>query len=120
MLNTPILAVLGLATMVVDGHMLLNLPKPFPSQSQAGNGPLAADGSNFPCKSTGPATFEGGTATNMPLGSLQPLQFMGGATRTSFSFDSDFLLLTSSQTAVDPAKSLSPTTPHQPKTPSGR
>ena len=86
MLKTSVLAVIGLATMAVEGHMLLNLPAPFPSQSKpdgnnGNNGPLYPDGRNFPCKSTGPETYEGGTATPMPLGSTQPLQFMGGATR---------------------------------------
>lgn len=81
MLKTSIFTVCGLAAMV-NSHMLLNIPKPFPSQDSAGNGPLDGSGSNFPCKSTGPATYEGGTATPMALGSTQPLQFKGGATHS--------------------------------------
>ena len=82
MLKTSILGVFGMAALAVDGHMLLNIPAPVPSQNNAGNGPLDPSGSNFPCKSTGPATYEGGVATPMALGSTQPLQFKGGATRT--------------------------------------
>lgn len=69
-------AILGVAS-VSNAHMLLSTPTRFSTPS-IDNGPLLADGSNFPCKTTG-GTFAGDT-TSMALGSTQPLAFTGGAT----------------------------------------
>ncbi|KAH8590998.1 hypothetical protein B0O99DRAFT_281018 [Bisporella sp. PMI_857] len=73
-LTTSGLAVLGLAT-ISNAHMLLAHPPPYPDQNLS-NGPLAADGSDFPCKSS---SYTGGTTTTLTPGSSQPLDFTGTA-----------------------------------------
>jgi hypothetical protein len=65
----------GLAT-AAQAHMLLRIPAPYTSPSLA-NGPLAVDGSNFPCQSTGGAFV--GTATKMEKGAKQKMGFTGQA-----------------------------------------
>lgn len=65
----------GLAS-VSQAHMLLRTPAPYTSP-QLQNGPLAADGSNFPCQSTGGAFT--GTATKMEKGATQKMSFTGSA-----------------------------------------
>ncbi|KAK4147259.1 uncharacterized protein C8A04DRAFT_9230 [Dichotomopilus funicola] len=65
----------GLAA-VADAHMLLRLPAPYTSPAIQSS-PLAADGSNFPCQSTG-GPFQG-TPTKMAKGSKQQLGFTGSA-----------------------------------------
>lgn len=61
---------------VAQAHMLLRVPAPYTSPSLE-NGPLKADGSNFPCQSTGGAFT--GTATKMEKGSTQKMGFTGQA-----------------------------------------
>ncbi|RYP25894.1 hypothetical protein DL768_011658 [Monosporascus sp. mg162] len=78
MYPTKTLAAAGLLA-VANAHMLMKNPVPFPSQDLAGNGPLAADGSNFPCKYTGPDTYANGEANVYPQGSKQKLQTIGQA-----------------------------------------
>jgi hypothetical protein len=70
----------------INAHMQMKSPVPFPSQGKsdpaqngAVNGPLAADGSNFPCKYSGPDTYSGGQVNSYPLGSTQTLQTIGSA-----------------------------------------
>ncbi|RYO90158.1 hypothetical protein DL764_008487 [Monosporascus ibericus] len=78
MFFTKTLAAAGLLA-VANAHMLMKNPVPFPSQDLAGNGPLAVDGSNFPCKYTGPDTYANGEANVYPQGSKQKLQTIGQA-----------------------------------------
>jgi hypothetical protein len=66
----------GLAA-VSQAHMLLRIPAPYTSPSLQ-NGPLAVDGSNFPCQASAGATFSG-TATKMEKGSTQKMGFTGQA-----------------------------------------
>ncbi|RYO79839.1 hypothetical protein DL766_003926 [Monosporascus sp. MC13-8B] len=75
---TKTLAAAGLLA-VANAHMLMKNPVPFPSQNLGGNGPLADDGSNFPCKYTGPETYANGEANVYPQGSKQKLQTIGQA-----------------------------------------
>ncbi|RYP05729.1 hypothetical protein DL765_009743 [Monosporascus sp. GIB2] len=75
---TKTLAAAGLLA-VANAHMLMQNPVPFPSQNLGGNGPLADDGSNFPCKYTGPDTYANGEANVYPQGSKQKLQTIGQA-----------------------------------------
>ncbi|KAK3900672.1 hypothetical protein C8A05DRAFT_17043 [Staphylotrichum tortipilum] len=65
----------GLAS-VSQAHMLLRIPAPYSSPALQ-NGPLAPDGSNFPCQSTGGAFT--GTPTKMAKGSTQKMGFTGQA-----------------------------------------
>jgi len=65
----------GLAS-VSEAHMLLRTPVPYTSPSLQ-NGPLAPDGSNYPCQSTGGAFT--GTATKMAKGTTQKMGFTGQA-----------------------------------------
>ena len=51
--------------------MIMATPPPYGSPD---NSPLAADGSNFPCKAT---SNSGGTVTNMAIGASQKLSFLG-------------------------------------------
>ncbi|RYP67443.1 hypothetical protein DL770_008625 [Monosporascus sp. CRB-9-2] len=75
---TKTLAAAGLLA-VANAHMLMKNPVPFPSQDLAGNGPLKEDGSDFPCKYTGPDTYANGEANVYPQGSKQKLQTIGQA-----------------------------------------
>ena len=54
-------------------HMIMATPPPYGNPN---NFPLAADGSNFPCKAT---SNSGGTVTNMAIGASQKLSFTGTA-----------------------------------------
>jgi hypothetical protein len=58
-------------------HVVISEPKPF-AVPALHNGPIQPDGSDFPCQSSG--TYQTGGVTNvMPLGSRQPLAFVGTA-----------------------------------------
>ena len=73
-------AALAAATFIttVNAHMIMKTPKPFPfKDTSTANGPLLADGSNFPCKQT--VVFDPKNATAMPIGSQQSLTFTGSA-----------------------------------------
>ncbi|KAI0157509.1 lytic polysaccharide monooxygenase [Xylariaceae sp. FL1272] len=59
-------------------HMIMSSPSPY-DPTALNNSPLAADGSDFPCK-FGPAyTATGGTTNQYELGSDQTLSFVGSA-----------------------------------------
>ncbi|KAJ5267309.1 CAZyme family AA11 [Penicillium angulare] len=61
-----------------SGHMILNNPKPF-GKATLNNSPLAADGSDFPCKLR-PGAFEAPEEQNIVgVGETHPLSFEGGA-----------------------------------------
>lgn len=79
MYSTTILgAVLGLAS-VSSAHMIMATPVPY-GKSTLNNSPLAADGSDFPCKQrTGVYDAEGASNT-MAIGASVPLSFIGSAT----------------------------------------
>lgn len=70
---------------VANAHQLLKSPIPFPSQNTAPGGdlaanrPLQADGSDFPCKYTGPDTYSNGEVNVYPKGSTQTLATIGSA-----------------------------------------
>ena len=62
---------------LVSGHMIMATPKPFGNPD---NSPLSSSGANFPCKSTGSASFYSGVSNPpMPAGSTQTLSFTGSA-----------------------------------------
>ena len=62
----------------VHGHMLLEHPVPY-GKSTLNNGPLAADGSDYPCKQRQGVYDTQGANNIMPLGSTQSLSFTGSA-----------------------------------------
>lgn len=74
-------AALGLISSTTNAHMKLASPVPF-GQSSLNNGPLAADGSDFPCKQRpGVYEVEGALDLNqLAIGQPQKLSFIGGAT----------------------------------------
>jgi hypothetical protein len=75
--SSTTLAVFGLATLGA-AHMKMSTPVPF-GESTLNNSPLAADGSDFPCKQrTGVYAAEGASNT-LALGSTQKLAFVGSA-----------------------------------------
>jgi hypothetical protein len=75
--NSAFTVAMGLAA-CADAHMLMANPKPYVSQNTAGNGPLLADGSNFPCK--GETSYDAnGISNTWPLGSTQTLATIGEA-----------------------------------------
>ncbi|KAK4127416.1 lytic polysaccharide monooxygenase [Parathielavia appendiculata] len=61
--------------------MVMRLPVPYetPKISPQDNGPIKADGSDYPCRNAGGVDYTG-TATKMEKGSKQKLAFTGGAT----------------------------------------
>jgi hypothetical protein len=75
--SSTVLAVFGLATLGA-AHMKLVTPKPF-GESTLDNSPLAADGSDFPCKQRSGVYSAEGASNTMPLGSTQTVSFVGSA-----------------------------------------
>lgn len=75
--TTAALAIL--AAQSAGAHMFLATPIRF-AQPVATNGPLLPDGSNWPCQSSGGPYVAGAQMNVFPLGSKQPLAFIGGAT----------------------------------------
>lgn len=72
-----------LCTSLADAHMTLNTPEPF-DKANLNNSPLAADGSDFPCKLRPtvydlPAGTDRSTINVMKIGDQQPLSFTGSA-----------------------------------------
>ncbi|KAI1261296.1 lytic polysaccharide monooxygenase [Xylariaceae sp. FL1019] len=63
---------------VANAHMTMSSPSPF-DPSALNNSPLAADGSDFPCKFGAAYTATGGTTNQYTLGSDQTLSFVGSA-----------------------------------------
>ncbi|KAK2603465.1 hypothetical protein QQS21_004325 [Conoideocrella luteorostrata] len=75
---TKTLALTGLAALA-SAHMKISNPVPF-DKSNLDNGPLAADGSNFPCKYGGKIKYALEGASNVyAQGSTQKLSFIGSA-----------------------------------------
>lgn len=69
----------SLAASLVDAHMIMHTPHPYGEDSLT-NSPLAADGSDFPCKLR-PGVFNPPKSKNiMPIGAPQQLTFKGSAT----------------------------------------
>lgn len=76
---------------IAEGHILMASPVRATSPA-ATNGPLEADGSNYPCQLT-PGQTLAGESTSMELGSQQPLNFIGqsvhggGSCQISITYD---------------------------------
>lgn len=77
MFFNTLLAATGLAALS-SAHILISEPKPFAVPALR-NGPLAPDGSDFPCQSPDGIYDARGASNVMPLGSKQPLAFVGSA-----------------------------------------
>ncbi|KAK0371958.1 endoglucanase [Colletotrichum limetticola] len=76
-LSTSLMACLLLLSVGVNSHTLMQNPIPFPSQLRD-NGPVANDGSDWPCK--GEVDYDwSGVANIWERGSKQHLRAMGGA-----------------------------------------
>lgn len=67
-----------LAASVANGHMIMRDPVPY-SNNTLNNSPLAADGSDFPCKQR-PDMWNIVKMNEMPIGVPQKLDFYGSAT----------------------------------------
>lgn len=63
----------------VHGHMMMGSPVPY-GKSTLNNSPLAADGSDFPCKQRAGVYAAEGASNVMPIGVNQTLSFVGSAT----------------------------------------
>lgn len=70
-------AILGASA--VEAHMKMNKPTPY-SASSLNNSPLAADGSDFPCKLRDNAFEAPSEETIAQIGEAMPLTFIGSAT----------------------------------------
>jgi hypothetical protein len=68
----------GLATLA-EAHIKMRIPTPY-ATPEINNGPLATDGSNFPCQSTG--TFSDEPGASVKKGSSFKLGFTGEATHS--------------------------------------
>ncbi|KAN0080802.1 hypothetical protein V8E54_004006, partial [Elaphomyces granulatus] len=82
-LNIVAMVAALLFTSLADAHMKLNTPEPF-DKANLNNSPLAADGSDFPCKLRPtvydlPAGTDRSTINVMKIGDPQPLSFIGSA-----------------------------------------
>ncbi|KAE8389580.1 hypothetical protein ETB97_002105 [Aspergillus alliaceus] len=78
MLCTALMAAALLGT-VVNSHMILKQPPPY-GKDTLDNSPLAADGSNFPCKLR-PGAFQAPAGETVArIGESMPLSFIGSAT----------------------------------------
>ena len=62
-----------------NAHMKLGTPAPYAFDSLT-NAPLAADGSDFPCKQRPDVYGPAKSTATMPIGAKQTLAFIGGAT----------------------------------------
>jgi len=74
---SSLIAALGLAS-YASAHIKMTTPTPF-GKSNLDNSPLLGDGTNFPCKQTTGEYDAEGASNPMPLGSTQPLNFIGSA-----------------------------------------
>jgi hypothetical protein len=75
--TTVLAAMLALAPMTANAHMIMALPVPY-SKDTLNNSPLAPSGADFPCKLRENA-FQIGTMNNWTVGSTQKLAFSGSA-----------------------------------------
>ncbi|MCJ1246788.1 hypothetical protein MMC30_003997 [Trapelia coarctata] len=62
-----------------NAHMMMGSPVPY-GKSTLNNSPLAADGSDFPCKQRSGVYAAEGASNTMPIGVNQTLSFIGSAT----------------------------------------
>ena len=62
----------------VNAHIKLGTPPPYGVES-LNNGPLAADGSDFPCKQRPDVYGPAKSTATMPIGAQQTLAFIGSA-----------------------------------------
>jgi hypothetical protein len=77
MLYNNIFGVIGLAALA-NGHMIMNTPVPY-GKSTLNSSPLAADGSDFPCKQRTGVYDAEGADNAMTLGGSYELAFTGSA-----------------------------------------
>ncbi|RJE22549.1 hypothetical protein PHISCL_05125 [Aspergillus sclerotialis] len=76
--KSTLMAIAMLGASTVDAHMKMKHPVPY-SDSTLNNSPLAADGSDFPCKLR-PNAFEAPSQPNVfKIGETQQLSFLGSA-----------------------------------------
>jgi hypothetical protein len=75
---SPLAAVALLSASVAHGHMIMKDPVPY-GVSSLNNSPLAADGSDFPCKQR-QGVYDITQMNNMTIGAPQKLDFLGSAT----------------------------------------
>jgi hypothetical protein len=76
--TSKVIAALMGASMV-NAHMIMSSPTPY-SKDTLNNSPLAADGSDFPCKLRDNAFEAPETETVIAIGESHPLTFVGSAT----------------------------------------
>ncbi|KAJ6185485.1 hypothetical protein N7519_006786 [Penicillium mononematosum] len=76
--TSKVIAALMGASMV-NAHMIMSSPTPY-SKDTLNNSPLAADGSDFPCKLRDNAFEAPETETIIAIGESHPLTFIGSAT----------------------------------------
>ena len=77
--STGLLALAALLANPVFGHMVMKSPVPY-GKSTLQNGPLLADGSDFPCKQRQGVYDAEGADNVLEIGASNPLIFTGGAT----------------------------------------
>ncbi|KAJ5685207.1 hypothetical protein N7536_007826 [Penicillium majusculum] len=77
-ITSKVIAALMGASMV-NAHMIMSSPTPY-SKDSLNNSPLAADGSDFPCKLRDNAFEAPSTETIIAIGESHPLSFVGSAT----------------------------------------
>ncbi|CAI7626115.1 unnamed protein product [Penicillium glandicola] len=77
-ISSKLIAALMGASMV-NAHMIMSSPVPY-SKDSLNNSPLAADGSDFPCKLRDNAFEAPSTETIIAIGESYPLTFIGSAT----------------------------------------
>ncbi|KAI9792341.1 MAG: hypothetical protein M1833_001112 [Piccolia ochrophora] len=70
-------AIAGLSA-CVDAHMIMASPVPY-NKDSLNSSPLAADGSDFPCKVAPGGQYAVSQMNQMPIGSTQQLSFTGSA-----------------------------------------
>ncbi|BDD58783.1 hypothetical protein MPDQ_001308 [Monascus purpureus] len=77
--KSSLVAAALLAASAVEAHMMMSFPVPY-SKDTLTNSPLAADGSDFPCKLRDNAFEPPAEPNEFPVGSTQKLTFVGSAT----------------------------------------
>ncbi|RHZ69603.1 hypothetical protein CDV55_108086 [Aspergillus turcosus] len=77
--KSSLVAAAMLGASAVEAHMKMNKPTPY-SASSLNNSPLAADGSDFPCKLRDNAFQAPSQETIAQIGEVMPLTFIGSAT----------------------------------------
>ncbi|KAI4268467.1 MAG: hypothetical protein LQ337_007821 [Flavoplaca oasis] len=77
--SSMLAAALALASST-NAHMKMSMPAPYTANGALENGPLAADGSDFPCKMTSGQYTPPATKNTMAIGAMQTLKLLGSAT----------------------------------------